>query len=110
MRQAGSRVEPSGRCFALLTAPFPLPPSPPTAYDEEENAIEYRPDHADSDDGDDDEEEEEVESRSAAGNKVYLMTSDDFGGNWSYAAPMPDKLQVSLTSTFPLATHFLIRI
>ena len=110
VRQAGSRVEPTGKCFALLSAPSPLPPSPP-AYDEDENELEYRPDHADTgdndDDDDDDDEVEEIEretnnpyaaslqlqSQSAAGNKVYLMTSDDFGGNWTYKAPMPDNLQ-----------------
>jgi hypothetical protein len=30
-----------------------------------------------------------------AGNKVYLMTSTDFGGNWTFKTPLPDNLQAT---------------
>ena len=120
VRQAGSRVEPAGKCFALMSAPSPLPPSPPPASlgqdDDDDDEHEYRPDMADPDeDEDEDEDVEELEAEaeakemksplynasllqqqgSTAGTKVYLMTSTDYGGNWSYKTPMPDTLQAS---------------
>ena len=124
VRQSGSRMEPAGKCFALLSAPFPLPPAPPAAeLGDDDDDAEYRPDLADAEEDEDDDEDEDEEEEmnpfssgyeytaglqpaASGGNKVYLMTSEDFGGNWTYKV-MPDKLQAQSLIVDPTSSKSL---
>jgi len=120
VRQAGSRTEPAGLVFAVMDAPAPSvlglvaearvgdEPDDDHDHDHSKNGTNYDPMNDDEGDEPDDPQEEikkEMDpwlkpyqynaglmTESAGGNIKYLMTSEDFGSNWTWA-PFPANLQ-----------------
>ena len=137
LRKVGSRSEPNGTCFALMTAPASgeihgeiraldddgddddddddevTAADNDDDDDEDDDGRNYRPDAADADDDDDDDDDDEMNPNrlpyeyrpgllpaAPNGNKVFLMTSSDFGQTWNWTQ-MPDKLQARGLSVDP---------
>lgn len=134
VRKAGSRTEPAGTCFALMNAP--PPPSSLAKLraggdnndgddddgggdDDDDEGYNWRPE-AEDDVGDDDEEEENDPDKvrytytpgllpAPRGTVKYLMTSDDFGKNWTWVE-LPAKLQAGGLAVDPTRPSGLFAI
>jgi len=96
VRQPGSRTEPAGTCFALMTAQ----PSSDGVREVNGDGTNYTPEVDDDDPEDMDEMNPDAVRYKytpgllprEVGTKTFLMTSEDFGQNWTWKA-MPGNLQ-----------------
>lgn len=94
VRQANSRVEPTGTCYALLSAPAPGAEAATDGKSEEElkreSHVREKQQLSNYARGMASDAERAVAN--GDGNKVWLMTSEDYGNNYTWTV-MPDSFQ-----------------
>jgi len=101
-RAAGSRSEPSGTCFTLMDAPPPSANSQESARAEELQGDEHHwvPFLDEGNEKDDDDAEV------ANGNVKYMLTSEDFGQNYTWK-PLPAEHQFGGLAVDPTTPNSL---
>jgi hypothetical protein len=110
IRVAGSRTEPAGTCFSVLDAPADIGNSTYAqgrSYSKGEEEEAYTPIN-DVDEADEDEDAplsvETAEEEGGGGNVKWLMTSTDFGNNYTWVKMPADLQAISLTADPTSAT------
>lgn len=108
-RKTGSRTEPEGKIFAIMDAPPSanfIKGSKALGDDSDgDGALFYSPliDNGEDADGDG-EDESNRDSANAVATVKFLMTSLDFGKNWTWA-PLPSNLQATGLAVDPTASN-----
>jgi len=92
VRKAGSRVEPTGECYVLMSAPAPSSNAGKSLKELEHEAhVSEKKRLNDYSVGMASDEERAVAN--GAGNKVWLASSEDFGLTFTWTVPMADAFQ-----------------